>query len=200
MAGTVESSDFKTIVTGPNTFDIVAAHSVLAPGVPKEVTAKVTLKNGIELSKDKFIIKPAQTVGKAVLSKAAATLYKGASFTGDTIGIKLTTPANAKIGAVRLDPKSLTDLKFMTVEGEVANGFRIEQSGTDNWTVYFDADGYPPVPATLGSSTAKDLKASYTVKLEVWAVGTYVADSKGNFISAVDNAKPTVVPLKINIK
>jgi len=195
LAGSAPSADFKAFITGGKTFNILAARQGVQPGVAQKITVKVTLENGISQNRA-LTIKPAQTAGKAALSKKTVTLYKAMPQSGDKIGIRLTKPANAQVGAVRLEQKSLNALKLTKDGAAASNGFRIARSGAGNWTVYF-ADEFAPMPK---GKIAKNLKASYTIKLEIWTVGTYVADTNGDFVAPQKNAKPTYVNLKVNLK
>jgi hypothetical protein len=159
-------------------------------------------------------VKPVQTVGRASLSRNAVTLYKLAPLTGETIGLKLTTPANVKLGHVQLEQKSLDALNFTsngTAAGRI-DGLTLTQSGENNWTIYLQG-GKAPVPIDKKGNAQSDAsgnpkyKASYNVKLELWAEGTYklengkavpleFKDAKGK----VTKSKPTMVTVKVTIK
>jgi len=209
------SGDFRAAVTGANTFKITAAHGAVVPGVAQDIAARVTLRNGYTLPDKVIKVTPSQTVGKAALSRNQVTLYKLTPFAGDSVGVSLKTPANVRLGAVRLNDTSLKGLKLNyggyavgdnVTDTTRTDGFKIEQSGAGNWTLYFK-DGIAP-KATDSKGNVANLKATHTVtvKLELWAEGTYEKDSRGNFAgplkdaSGTEKTKPTMVNLKIIIK
>lgn len=204
-----ENTDFKVTEISGNTFKLAAAHKNLVPGVKKKLSVTVRLKNGQELNswtvvtgggkekvKDKAIlITPVQTMGKAYQNKREITLYKTTPFTGETIGLDLITPG-VKLGTVWISEESRKALKFD------AGGFRLEQSGENEWVIYFEGDKAPTLPNKKNGKPA-ELKANYTIKLELWAEGTYRLDSDGKPISLASGkakSKPAIVRVKINIK
>jgi len=217
LKGSDVSSDLRAVVTGTGTFNIVAAHKQVVPGVEQVITVRVTLKNGVTLPDKTVKIKPAQTVGKAAQSRKTVTLYKMAPRTGETVGLKLTTPANVKLGAVRLNQASLDGMKLVSGSSIVGakadptdktDGFRLGQSGDGNWTIYFKDSVAPKAIDKKGNVAA--LGKSYSLRFELWAEGTYKLDSYGKPValtSGVDKngkpvarTKPTLVTVKVIMK
>jgi hypothetical protein len=209
-----ENPDFEAVRKGPYTFDIVPkVGRHIKSGVTTKLSVEITLTNGQVLTSwgaqdlsgavvDKPVtITPVQTACKAFQSKKAVTLYKGTPLTGESLDLSLTTPAGVKTGMVRLQQKSLNDLNLVQVAGGVktsvkSDGFRLVRSGEKNWTLYF-ADNMAPLPKAKNTK----LRASYNVKVELWAEGTfyydYTEDPAGKFVAL---GKPTVATIKVNIK
>jgi hypothetical protein len=200
--------------------------------------------------KDKKIaITPIQTISKVNVAKTAVTLYKAQPLQGAGIAtLKLTTPANVSIGAVQIEQKGIDALRlvkevkadepgygltnnvYKTVgKGSAAKtymlveGYYLEQRGSNDWTIYFE-DGSAPT-GTLDAKFSKftALKASYAVKLEVWAEGAYKVLLDGpnagkpdtlkkvvngvtidtGKVQSIDNykkSKPTIVTVTVNMK
>jgi len=205
-AGT-QSGDFTAYITGGKTFTIKTAHKQVVPGVQYKLNARVTLKNGFSFEKA-LTLKPIQTKSKAVQTVKAVTLHTRTPLTGQTVGVDLKTPANVKLGAVRLNEPALKKLKLVDADTNLANdGFKLEKNGANNWTVYFNAAKAPKALDKKGN--AVKLGKSYTLKIELWADGTYefdgngkpvalgVTDSKGKFNA---KSKPTIINVKVNIK
>ena len=86
---------------------------------------------------------------------------------GKGIGQLTPTAANpgVKIGAVSINPASVKLLQD--------GGFRLEQSGGGEWTIYFANDNVPKVLNKKGGLTTSQPKASYKVGLQVWPEGTF---------------------------
>ena len=215
------SKDFKVSSVSGKTFRIMAAHKSLAPGAPKKLSVRVTLVDGTVLDTrtvdgannvtgDKPVtITPIQGKGKAVLSKKAVTLNRWTPLTGDSLELGLKTPANVKLGAVALNEASLKALKLRVNDGTYAmasDGFRLVQKGANEYTIYFLNSVAPRPPDN--SAGMVELKPSYTVKLEVWAEGTYRLDATGrpaalegvNAKGQTVKSKPMMVNVRINIK
>ena len=212
------SPDFQAVGVSGKTFRITAVHKQVVPNNPQTVYVHVTLKDGQTLPGKLVTIKPAQTVAKAALSKKTVTLYKADPLRGETGSFGLTTPANVKLGAVNLHEGTLKSHKLVhgeNVVGDVfataslpSNGFRIAQNGAAHWSLHF-ADEIAPKALDKKGKVAH-LKSSYTLKLELWAEGTYRLDASGNPVALqaydakkgkwVDKSKPTYVNVKVNIK
>jgi len=154
-------------------------------------------------------IKPAFTVSKAVQSTKAVTLYKATPMTGQSLNIRLTTPANVKPGAVQLNQASLNGLKLVTsgsAPGAIvkSDGFRLEQSGAGDWTIYFKETTAPKALDAKGKIV--NPKQNYTIRIELWADGTYKLNSSGkpealkNPANGNAMTKPTYVNVKVILK
>ena len=193
----IPSGDFKVIGISGNTFKIVAAHKEVVPGVQQTLKAVVTLTNSDGTISDiKVKVKPVQGKGKATQSLKAVTLYKSTPMQGsDTIRLDLTKPANAKLGVVSVNQASLKAMRFP--EG----GFCLEQNGLNHYSIRFE-DGRAPAVFDKTGMLGK-FKKSYTLKLDIWAEGTY--KWSGDRPVALDGGgkamtKPTTVKIKVNIK
>ena len=79
------------------------------------------------------------------------------------------------------------------------------QSGAGNWTISFKDSMAPK------RNNGTDLNSSYTLKVELWAEGTYTIDpATGKAVALqayntktkkwVDKSKPTIVKVKVTIK
>ena len=218
-AAAAASQDFRVVSAGGKSFKIAAAHRQLVPGVSKAVYARVTLKNGIVFTSKKITVKPTQTKSKAVQGRKAVTLYKYDPLRGQTVSLGLKTPANVKLGAVQLNQKTLDGFglyKGVTPPAKPTtrtDGFRLEQSGGGNWTIYFED------PVAPQKKNGAKPGSSYTLQIELWAEGTYtLVDQFGN--PTTDEAsgrpvalqyynkstkkwiksKPTMVKVKVNIR
>ena len=212
------SPDFYASGISGKTFRITAAHKQVVPNVAQKVYVHITLKDGQTLPGKLVTIKPAQTVGKAAQSKKAVTLYKLTPQSGETVGLGLKTPANVKLGGARLNQARLNGFKLVTGDKAIGtkitgtadrtDGFRLVQNGAGSWTVYFKE---PIAPKALDKNNkVVKLKKSYTLKLELWAEGTYRLDASGKPVALqaydakkgkwVDKSKPTYVNVKVNIK
>ena len=192
------SESFDVDVIAANKFAIRGREGTL-PGITRSLGVAVSLENGETLTAARLVtIKPKQTVGKAYRSLTRITLYKTTPLTGRAVGLDLKTPANARLGAVRINEASVDSMKFDNSLPN--NGFELRQSGKNEWTVYFKG-GKAPVPAD-----AKPLKASYKLKIELWADGTYVKTPDGSFSDCLRDgkgnpkSKPRVVTIKVTIK
>jgi hypothetical protein len=211
-----ESGDFKTKVTGANTFVIMASHKEVVPNLEQKLSLLIRLDDGQALkswtepdlkgkNKDKPVkVKPIQGKGKATQTKKAVTLYRASPLYGESLGIDLTAPANAKIGAVSIDPESLKP--FATDDG-----FRLERKGEKEFTVHFAKDAVPVDKNGKQASSG----SSYDIRLQIWAEGTYryLTDSYGNLVldasgnripAALENGKaksnPTPITIRVNLR
>ena len=202
-SGGAESKDFKTEAISGNGFRIVAAHKEVVPGVEQRLIAEIVLRNGMRFEKN-IKIKPTQTLGKAKLTKKSVTLYPLTPLTGETLGIYLTTPANVNLAKVQINEKNMKDMKLIDADTKnpIDAGFRIEQRGANEWVIYFKVNDNNKAPLALNKEKPVKLKSSYTLKIELWADGTYyqssglpLKDNKG-----IEKSKPTTVNVKVNIK
>jgi len=142
------------------------------PGVKYNITVNI---NGKPITKP-LSITPAQTASKAVQSKKEITLYKDAAKIGEEITLDLTTPANVKLGEVKIQD----------------GNFELVRAGQNSWYIRFKGGEVPPAA-----------KASYTVKLELWAEGAYTLDNSGKptaLVSGAKKSKPTIVSVKVNVR
>jgi hypothetical protein len=150
--------------------------------------------------KDKPIkITPAQGSYKAAQDKKEVALYQLAPKYGESVGLALNTALpGVRIGHVNL--AEATSNKAL----KLSNGFEVIRSGDDSWTLRLE--GGEMLAVASGSK-----KASYTIKLEVWPLGTYAADETGAAKLSENRAqpimdgnkaktKPIVVSVKVNVR
>ena len=87
-----------------------------------------------------------------------------------------------------------------------SDGFKLLRASENDYTLYF-ADGIAPWPR--GGGNASNLKKSYSIKVELWAEGTYRLDRDGRPVALgyqnakgkwVQKSKPAYVTVKVNIK
>ena len=189
-----------------NSFRIaVAQGKLVVPGVKQNLWAKITLRSGREIrsaANKPISFTPAQGKGKASQSLKAVTLYKSTpQYGSDAVRLSLTAPANVKSGVVVVNEASLKALKL--TEG----GFRLEQNSAKDYSIYFSSGRAPAALDKTGRLTK--LKTSYTIKLDLWAEGTYTLDGAGNPAALgyydskgkwIAKSKPTQVKIKVNIK
>ncbi|MCL2110870.1 MAG: hypothetical protein FWH32_01175 [Clostridiales bacterium] len=223
-----ESRDFEVTSLNGNRFTVGLKHGAVAPRVRQNLSVEVTLTNGLKVRswgyKERRVVRyrwfvgtdrplsitPVQTIGRAWQSARAVTLYKDAPFGGAPIGFDLTTPANVSLGAVRIQPTSVRNFQD--------GGFELLQNGPNDWTLGFkdgkvpvlvDRNGNPTMTRATNSrpSIRTPLKSSYTVKIELWAEGTYrlADDGKGTLVpvgigSGRNVTKPRVVNVRVNIR
>jgi hypothetical protein len=129
-------------------------------------------------------------------------LYKAhPELTSEAIEFKLTAPANATLGKARISEASLKACKFS--EGK----FALRQIGVDTYAVRFYSNSVPMTVDKKGKQAK--LKSSYTLKIELWAEGTYDYSYDGSPIALgyynakgklVAKTKPTIVTVKVNVK
>ncbi|MCL2111624.1 MAG: YDG domain-containing protein [Clostridiales bacterium] len=219
----VESNDFRAVVTGAYTFNIMKSLSndQVVPRVAQRLSVQIVLRNGQVLNSwteldsrgrntDRTIsVNPVQAIQKP--SARAVTLYRAQPLHGDSFQAQVGVPANASFGVAVIDQNSLNNIRFgkAVVEGGTINGYEkygsnparhgglvLDRVGETGWTLSFE-DGAAPARildrnfAVNGRTSA--LKASYTVRVELWAKGTYKLDESGN---AVINANGKVEPLR----
>jgi hypothetical protein len=191
-----EAGKFEAFGVSGLTFKIRRADGQLVvPGVKYALGVTAGLSNGQSLQLAKPVsITPAQPAGKGSQSKKAVTLYTGALKDGAEIRLGLSAPAGARLSYAQINAASVKKNDF----------FELVRNGENSWTVRFKA-GFDPAAQVNGKGKST-LKASYTVKLELWADGTYNGlDANGKPI-ALTNAKgkaktkPVTVKLKIDLK
>ncbi|MDR0221420.1 MAG: hypothetical protein LBI54_08475 [Lachnospiraceae bacterium] len=155
-----------------------------------EVSLAAANGETIPITKPKpWKIKLVQQAAKAFQSKREITLYKNTPQLCEDIVFGLTAPANAELGAVTIDKAGMDKLKLDN------GGFEIVRSGENTWGLRFKG-GVAPAKAN-----GKNLKASYTVKLQLWPVGTYSQLSDDNQTAVmIAKAKPTVVSVKVYVR
>jgi hypothetical protein len=201
------SKDFRASGVSGKTFKIVVAHKYVVPGAAQKLRVELKLKGAADPIFREISVKPAQTVSRAVMSRNAVTLYRFAPLTGETVSLGLTTPANVKLYDVKIDPAAVKALED--------GGFDIARNGANSWVIYFKDGKVPtvvdgrgnPVLGRNGKPVA--LKPSYTIKLELWAEGTYKLDGNGKPAAleaknpqgkVVARSKPTIVNVRVNIR
>ncbi|MCL1896282.1 MAG: hypothetical protein FWG03_07040, partial [Clostridiales bacterium] len=189
-------------------FRIVPKPNKGAPKQAYSIRFKVKLKNGHTVTTTTNTkVTPVQTKSKPVVNRKTATLYKTAPLKGETVGLDLKTPANVKLGEVRISEESVKKMKFDNTVGN--NGFELIRSGEGEWTVYFK-DGKAPQRPMNKKGMRPALGKSYKLQLELWAEGTYMTDADGEAIIvngafvpiSVGKKKsaPTIVTITVNIK
>ena len=233
--GNVESKDFEAVVTGALTFNIVRKPGALpAPNVAQKLSVEITLKNGVVLRSyaydgskaankrwsDKPVsVNPQQPSFKAAASRSTVSLNRGAPLSGESVGLTIAPTAanpNVSIGAVGINPAKVKTLQD--------GGFRLEQNGEGEWTIYFANDKTPVVLTNKGvpsykSGNLEAPKAKYPIELQVWPEGSFkwqtdprqpdgfARDKSGNKIPvALTNplngkatSKPITVKMTVNV-
>ena len=202
-------------------FNIAAAEGAkIAPKAKQKVSARITLQNGQTLTTwavnektKKVTDKPIEVIAKQTIHKGVAscvsgngngngngsvvTLYKLAPLRGDTLKLELAASDGVRLGAALVNEASVKALAFKT------GGFELERCGENEWTLAFKGGKAP----TLKGNNA--LKASYAIKLELWAEGTYSIGADGKPVALtykdpktkkVTKTSPTLVKVKVNIK
>ena len=177
----------------------------MAPNVSHRLSVLVRLENGEELRswtvstnssnvttvKDKpLTVRPVQAKAKGWRSRSAVTLYTAVPASGERIGLALTSPAGVTLSEVGIAAASLKPFA-------ADDGFRLERSGEGEWTIFFAKNR---VPALAGRGS---LKSSYTVRVELWAEGTYALDGAGRPVALVEGkarSRPTVVSVRVNVR
>jgi len=122
-----------------------------------------------------ILIKPVQTAAKGLQDRKNITLYKGIPKPGEELQLGLMSNAGVNIGYAEL-----ANSKYLPVEqlfGTARGGFEVIQNGEDRWNIRF-ARG--DLPRAKGTNPDK-LKASYTVKLNIWPAGTYLTDRRQRY-------------------
>ena len=237
---TAVSQDFKASVVGLNKIKITPKHKQIVPGVAKKLSVEIHLKNGQVATSwgapnasgavtDKPIaVTPKQTASKTNVAKnkTAVTLYKAQPLQGARIQpMRLTTPENVKIGAVQIGQKGIDALRFVkeapsgtgpgfyTIGAKTyqqVEAFYLVRNGENDWTIYFE-DGQAPAGTVNAKGTKLTaLKASYKIKAEIWAEGTYQLNALGQpvlvkgkvqpLVNGAKKSKPTVVTITVSIK
>ena len=189
--------NYEVTATGARTYAIKVKpgrQEQLVPGVAQKVWIYFELKDGTILYLDRAIT-PTQTVGKALQNKKAVTIYKKTTHAGESIGFGLRTPANVKLGNVKINAASVKN----------NDHFQVVRNGENSWSVHFKDDFNPDAVDSRGRTI---YKSSYTIKLELWAEGTYRME--GGEIKAlgyhhpgkgfIAMSKPTVVNVKVAVK
>ena len=197
----------------------------IVPGIKQVLSVEITLRNGKKLTSwslkadgtisDKPVsITPTQGTLKLEKDSTTATLNTFLPYSGSDFKLRVKAPANAKIGFISFAGAASTQ-KANEKLGFPDGGFEIIRKGESDWTICFK-DG--ELPTVSGIDPAK-LKASYTVKLELWPEGSYMADSYGNLVdengtpleagarpkpltdlNGSAKSKPVLVSVKVNIK
>ena len=200
-AGAGLSTKFEVGAINGNTFTIKAKNGTLVPGAAKKlslfivlgngdvITSWVTSAGGLVKDTKAITIKPAQTVFKAKQDKKAVTLYKLAPQVGERIDLEFSTAAGARLGDVEINMASVSRNDY----------FELARGGKNTWELKLK-DGFDPY--LLNGKGKSVYKAGYTVKLELWAEGTYEM-SGGRAIPRVDGkfkTKPTIVSIRVYLK
>lgn len=203
----IGSDDYEVYDIAGNKFKIRVnpnSENLIVPGLARKLNVAVTLANNEKPAIPKQItITPSQTKSKATQSVKEIVLYEAMQNKAEPVTLNLTTPANVKLGAVKMaGGKAATATKSAMTANQVlgfsSGGFEVfqtGQNGLNEWRIGFHNDELP-IPAK------GNLKASYTVKLELWAEGTYRLDANNEPIALVDGKKkstPTIVSVKVII-
>gem|GEM_PF-6603745 len=198
----VQSHDFETVMTGPNTFNIKMREGrfgYVRPKLAQRLSVEVILENGQILKSwgvnakngrptDKTIsINPASAVPRANPTRLAdVSMYRDQPLQGaklTTLGFDGTrAPIGAEIGYVQIQASG--------IRGFEDGGFRLEQNGEGEWTIHFMNDDRPYIVATSGNNAGNrtytragdltPLKSSYTLRIEMWPKGTYQLYPEGH--------------------
>jgi len=230
------SRDFYATVTGPGTFNVAIKPErvgYVSPKIAQTLSVVVVLENGqtmrswatnakgvtAQVKGRTAVINPASAVPRGNPAKLAdTTLYVGQPMQGakmTTLDInKAAAPLKANVGAVQIQAAS--------VKAFENGGFRLERNGENEYSVYFVDDDRPylvdknnkrTVVKKTGAYTP--LKANYTIKVELWAEGTYQLNPDGTakldpktgkvmpYYSAngkTATTKPLVLNQKVNIR
>ena len=178
-----------------NTFTLLAADGKKpVPGVKYPVNVRITLLNDTAADRTIYIT-PTQSAAKGQANRNAVTLYKATPHTGEAVALKLTGTAGIKLGEPCINAASVKN----------NDHFDLVRAGETTFNIKFK-EGFDPM-ATKGGRSA--YKSSYTIKLELWAAGTYQEDSSGKpaalgYYDAkgkwVAKTKPTLVKVKVNLK
>jgi len=170
----------------------LAGVAKIVPAAKHTVIVRAVLSSGKTVEKS-ITVTPVQGTLKAAQTTKEVTLYKTTPHTGSDVGLSLTAPAGANIGAVVIDKDSYAKLGFK--DGQ---GLQLVQCGANTWTIACDDYKLPEMKENKGKFVP--LKGSYSLKIQVWAAGTYLADASGNPINeagqliSVTGGK--IVPLK----
>jgi hypothetical protein len=205
---------------GSSTFQIkVLDESLVVPGFAYKPLVAVELENGQGPLYTKAIsIKPVQTAVKGWASKKEVTLYQTMPNVGEEISFDINNPAFARfgengMGEVTVQSASVKALKLVGSGEQTQNAFEMRRNGQDIWSLHYTED----TPAAVAKTGA--LKLFYTIKLEVWAEGTYRREPEGKDYDGDDiygeaavalcaynrtgkasaKSKPVIVTMKVNL-
>ena len=202
-ACTIENESYTVAAVSGTSFRIaVTKGKKIVPGVKQNLWVVISLKSGGELrspANKPLAFTPSQTAAKATQSLKAVTLYKSTpQYGSEGVLLGLTTPANVRIGEVVINQASVNSMKLSD------GGFRLEQNSANTYSIYFAGGRAPGVLGKDGRLAA--LKSAYTLKLDLWAEGTYTLNSAGQPLPLTDPAtgkamsKPTTISIKVMIK
>jgi len=212
-----EDSDFVIgEITGPRSFKVhLKPDRLTNVKMAKQVIyPEITLKSG-KVVKPKLTLTPAFAAGRKHQSANAATLYRHAPHHGANLSLDILTPKDAKLGFVEIDPVSYNNLGF--ADGK---GLELIPAGHKTWTIAFKNYEAPVMKKLDSKGNPVALKPNYTLKIHLWAVGTYLTEADGvtpkrdavtgriiplhnDAAKAKDRkniTKPTVVNVKVNVK
>jgi len=212
--------EFTVTDIGINTFRVTAATPVsgkeIVPGRKYNLNIQITLWNDQVINswpdsgKNKPLgITPVQTVPKTNVTKTSVTLYKDHPATTMALSdIRLTRPANADIGIIQIERKSLDSIRFCGIEITngaakyvLVDGLKLSESSPGVYELGFENSEAPAGVFNKNFTTVNPAKASYKIKLEVWSEGTYKIEG-GRAVSLDGNrkSKPAIITVTVNIK
>ena len=211
-------NDFKLATdpdkTGKNSFKVE-----LKPGRAdnikmgaQTIKPEITLENGYVFSPT-LKLTPVFSKSKAKQSAKSVTIYKGTPQTGADVGLSITTPKGAELGAVAVNQASVDKLNLgRAVPGGYAKDvFEVTRRGEGAYTLRLTDKTKPPVqlvasgtqkgtPVMSNGAPKYAASKSYTVQIELWAKGTYLTDPAGNPVdkngALVSVSGGKLVPLK----
>jgi len=189
VPGSLEKDSFKVRLSPGRYANIDMAACTISP--------EITLENGNVIS-PALKLTPVFTKGKATQSAKAVTIYKGTPQAGADVEFGLTSPPGAELGVALINQASVDKLNLGRMDGGVyvKDVFELTLSGKNNYTLRLKDKAALPVQLPSDKVAASK---SYPVQIELWAKGTYLADSFGNPINALGNPIPPggkPVPLK----
>ena len=203
---------FLVDVTGHRTFELRANPASLnankdkfeerlTPGHRYELAAKVSTANNPDGPAGNIRISPRQSISRALVGKKAVTLYRQMPKVAEDIPLDL---ASATLGDVRIAPSSYDAFAKRFTGG---GNFEVIRNGHKSWLVRFEDGLVPSIVNKNGKPS--HLKSSYTLRLELWAEGTYryVYDEQGRPAPAplVDGqgksrTRPRLVNVRVNVR
>ena len=133
-------------------------------------------------SKGRVQITPRQTVSRATRTPTRITLYTDRSGMKQEVDFNLITPANARIGAVRI----VQPANFRV------SGFEIIRNAENTFKIGFENGIAPELPRN-NKGIIPPLPARYDLKVELWPEGT--SPGVGNIIG-----RHTVVTVRVNMR
>ena len=211
--GGVHEDLFEATPTGDFTFEIKAMPAArdaknadhgkrIIPGVRYTLGGlEIEMENGEKMSPARaLVITPTTTVARGNRSPASLTLYTSTPAVGEALNLSL-SGTGVTLGEARLEQKRLDSFKFKdSLEGkEAVDGFELVRSGRDAWLVGFEG-GRVPVVLNKQQTAEMALKKSYTLRVEVWADGTYVLEDEKPVALRDDSGRARTKPRMLNVR